>query len=42
MSTGYGIVYFEDIGVMNWIVLRCLIFELQKSKMLEHGVVLCI
>ena len=45
-TTGYGVVYFEDMDVVNWmmngIILEYLIVELWKAIMLEYVVVLCI
>ena len=46
MYTGYGLLYFEDMDVVNWImneiILEYFIFELWKAIMLEYVVVLCI
>ena len=44
--TGCGVAYVENMDVVKWImnkdVLRCLIFELAKTIVLERGTILCI
>ena len=46
MYTGYEVVYFVDMDVVNWMmnesILGCLISEFMERIILGYGVVLCI